>query len=137
MMRRVLLLGVLLFLTGCSAAQTMKANEIMAAQYVGRPADAFFLKFGPPTEKYVMDSGDTMYLWAEDATIYSTGGGIMSSSQSVSRTSVVQAGAGTIAVQCEVRIVASPDGKIRQIIAQNDTIGKWQLSRCNELFSES
>lgn len=130
-MRILSLFVLVLFLSACSAAQTIKANKLMATQYVGQTADAFFPKFGPPNSQHTLDSGDTMYLWSENPTVY--GGGYGGYGQSLGKGSVATIG-GTV-VQCEVRIVAGKDGMIRQILSQNDTIGKWQLSRCNELFS--
>ena len=132
-MLRVMAAVALVGLCGCSAAQTQMANDTMAAQYVGQPADEFFLRYGPPSSKHQLDSGDTIYLWAENATVYNANGGVFGGRQSLS-TSAPAVSSGTV-VQCEVRIVASRSGTIRQILAQNDTIGKWQLSRCHELFA--
>lgn len=128
---RFVALAAIAALAGCSPAATLKADRMLAEAYIGKPADQFFLRFGPPSSDYVLDSGDRMYLWAENATVYRGAGKQTFSSSAPVVTS------GGIVVQCEVRIVADRGGVIRQILAQNDTVGKWQLSRCHELFSQA
>lgn len=119
---------VALAVAGCSTTGTREANEAVAAKYVGQPVDAFFLEHGPPHDEHQLNSGDTMYLWAENALVPRGIYGL----QPVSANGPTSTD--RVVVQCELQIVASRSGTIQRISVHNDTIGEWQLSRCREKF---
>jgi len=124
-------------LVGCTT--TEMANKKMATQFNGQSADSFFLRFGPPASSYKLNDGRTMYVWAEKNRSYNVGGSSSSTVNVVGNTAFVNTTStpsSTIDVQCQVRILASTTGKIEQIMAQSDSIGMWEMSRCNEVFSK-
>lgn len=135
---KFLLLGIApLLLAGCTT--TEMANKSMAEQFQGQPTDSFFLKFGPPASSYKLNDGRTMYTWAEKNKSYYMPGTSTSTVNMIGNTAYVNtttSPSSTIDVQCQVRIIASKTGKIEQVLAQSDSMGMWEMSRCNEVFSK-
>ncbi len=130
---RFCIVAVAVALSACTT--TEQANDAMASRFTGQSADSFFLKYGPPLSFYQMDSGQRMYVWAERQRNIATAG--TSTVTMVGKTAIVNTTPGSnIAVQCQVRLVVGQDGKIQQITAQSDSIGLWQMSRCNEIFGQ-
>ena len=124
-------------LTGCTT--TEMANKTMATQFTGQSTDSFFLKFGPPASSYKLNDGRTMYVWAEPNKSYHIAGTSSSTVNMIGNTAYVNTTttpSSTLDVQCQVRILASKSGKIEQIMAQSDSMGMWEMSRCNEVFSK-
>jgi len=131
-MRKIRLVPLLL-LAACTTTQ--QANDSLFAKFGGRTADSFFTRYGPPISSHRLDDGGRVYLWSERPIHFSTPG---HTSVSVSGSStIVRSSPGSdIEVLCQVRIVTSPRGTIMEIGAQSDSIGVWELSRCNELFGK-
>ncbi len=83
-----------------------------------------------------MRDGGMLYEWreagavqmpAQTITSFSVGpGGGMATSSTV--------GGGSIAIGCTVQIAADARGMITEIRPTRDTIGRWQVSRCAEIF---
>jgi hypothetical protein len=135
-MNRTLYAGALAacWLAGCTT--TDQANEAMAGKFIGQPTDSFFLSYGPPAASHRLDDGRMMYLWAENSQSLYIPGSTTATVNMVGSTAWVSGWTSpgtTIDIQCQVRIV-SRDGRIEQILAHSDSIGWWQLSRCNEVF---
>ena len=131
----IIYLTVLFLLTSCT---TKEANEALILKFVGTPTDQFFIQYGPPSQTYVLDSGGKIYLWSEIPTNYTVGGTSSSTVNVVGGTAYVNTTstpASTYSVQCTVKIIGNTEGIITQIIAHHDTVGNWQLSRCNEVFN--
>lgn len=118
----------------CGCTTTEQANKLVASKYMGGQTDAFFTKFGPPESSYKLQSGDTLFTWAERARYWNTPGSVQTTV--VGRTAISTVTPGDkVLQQCQLKILASPDGRIREINVLNDSLGVWQLSRCNEVFS--
>lgn len=84
----------------------------MRAGWVGKPADAFFAQHGAAEEDQRLSDGRHVYIW---------------------KTSTM-AGAGRIRVWCSADILASAAGIITDIRPREDSIGRWNTSRCAEVF---
>lgn len=98
------------------------------------------MQYGPPASSYTMNDGKRMYVWAETQRNYQLPGSSTSTVNMIGNMAVVNTtttpGA-SIAMQCQVRLVVSKSGIIEQILAQSDSMGMWQTSRCNEVFGGS
>jgi len=132
-MRYFLFSILLVLLAGCTT--TDQANTALTSKFAGRKTDTFFLQYGPPSSRHELDDGRTMYVWAERARTYSTPSS--STVNMIGNVAYVNTTPGaTFEVQCQVRIVSGANGTIDQIVVQNDSIGDWQMSRCNEVFNK-
>lgn len=131
-MKRILAVSLAaLLLSACTT--TEQANTALATRFAGQTADSFFLRYGPPTSSYRMNDGRMMYLWVERQRNFSTPS--TSTVNVIGNTAFVNTTPGSnIEVQCQVRLVVNQAGVIDQIIAHSDSIGVWQMSRCNEVF---
>jgi hypothetical protein len=117
---------------GCTT--TEQANKVVAEKYIGTPTDNFFIKFGPPSSSYQLKDGGTLYTWQERAHSIQTAGTVTTNMIGNTAVSTVEPGA-NITIQCVMKIVADRGGAITQITVLNDSLGVWQMSRCNEYFS--
>jgi hypothetical protein len=109
----------------------------MASRFDGMPVDNFFLQYGPPSSSYTLQDGRRMYIWAEHPQTLELHGLSTATVNVVGNTAFVSGfndPHSTITMQCQVRILTRPNGTIQQILSQYDTVGWWQLSRCNEIF---
>lgn len=97
-------------LGACST--TREAAQALQFQYIGKNSDEFFAIYGPPSSEYGLESGDRVFRWNS---------GKWSNAYAE--------------VFCEVQLLVSRDNKIKSIAPINDSIGKWQTSRCAEIFS--
>ncbi|MBU0584023.1 MAG: hypothetical protein KKB66_16015 [Alphaproteobacteria bacterium] len=131
-MQRILTVAfVALMLSACTT--TEQANTALASRFKGQTADSFFLRFGPPVTSYDMDDGRRMFVWAEKQKNFSTPS--TSTVNVIGNTAFVNTTPGSnVEVQCQVRLVVNKSGVIEEILAQSDSIGVWQMSRCNEVF---
>jgi hypothetical protein len=133
-MRHIWLFGLGLILAGCTTTQ--QANTSMQATFVGKPADDFFLQYGPPIATHQLDDGRHMYLWTEgrhDFYLPGTTTGTVTLAGNTAWWNGWTTPPTDVNVECVLRIVTKA-GIIQQIMAQSDSIGMWQTSRCNELF---
>ena len=107
-MKKILLLVFfVIFLGGCvTSKETIKQN--VHEKFVGTPVKDFFLKHGAPHFVFDVDEKTKMYKW-------SAGGTRMP------------------AIRCDADITAI-NGQIVQIKLM-DSIGRWRLSRCDEVFN--
>ncbi|MFN3831365.1 MAG: hypothetical protein ACK4SQ_04015 [Allorhizobium sp.] len=125
-----LILGV------CGCTTTEQANNALASRFVGTSADSFFIAYGPPSSSYKLTSGDgVLYTWAEPAKTYVMPG--QSNTTFIgNRAFTTYSPGNSYDVQCTLKIAVDGKGIIRQIDVLRDTMGDWQLSRCNEVFSK-
>lgn len=105
--------AIAVLLTGCTTTGT--AMKVANSKWVGRSADEFFTKFGPPRGQFAKADGSILYSWDETHVGLSEGS--------------------TIGTQCALQIEAGPDRKIITITARADSLGLWQLSRCDEILN--
>lgn len=120
------------FAGGCTTAGD--ADSLLASRYNGSNTDAFFTKFGPPASSYSLNNGDTLYTWQERARYWTSSGSITTTVIGNVAVSNVDPGA-THLQQCQLKITAGQDGRIKSISVLSDSLGRWQMSRCNEYFS--
>lgn len=144
-------LASVLALSSCVATKEMA--DKLNAQYAGRSADEFFLKYGAPATRHQLNSGDVMFLWNSGVTTFAmpettttttthtgtvnglSGGGVTTGTYSgVSRSMSSTSGGGAIKTQCEVQLVTASDGTIRNLRITKNTIGNWLPSRCDEVL---
>lgn len=122
-----------IFLVGCTT--TNQANQALSARFQGKDADSFFVTYGPPSSTYKLNSGGTLYTWQENARIYNMPGTVNTTFIGNQAQSTITPGA-RIQVQCTIKLQVASSGKIEKIDVLNDSIGRWQMSRCNEVFSK-
>jgi hypothetical protein len=130
-----LVLGLVGILAACTT--TEDANQGLSMRYQGSSADNFFLAHGPPVSQYRLNSGKRLYIWSENPSVYRTPGTSNTTVNVIGNTAFATTRTtpgSTIVVQCQVKIQTSSKGIIEKIQAHGDTIGKWELSRCAEIF---
>ena len=138
MKTRTLICAAVIALATAGCATTQDAANSMRAGYTGQNMDAFVMRHGAPYQRHHLNNGDTLYVWRSGVDSYtmpatttvqgtSTNGWFSGNAQTT--------GGGVVRVFCEVKILASPDGTIKDIAPQRDTIGNIRLlSRCGEIF---
>lgn len=107
-MRAALYLFAAILCSGC--ATTIAARD-MQSMWIGKPADAFFTAHDAPQTTHNLDNGGRVYIWETAAVVGSHE-----------------------RLRCSADIVTDPRGIITSITPREDTIGKWRLSRCAEIF---
>jgi hypothetical protein len=92
-------------LSGCFATGQEVATQLND-RYVGQNVDALVSQFGPPTNSFKMNSGETSYMW-----------------QLTSQTDInVYRGAGTAQTYfCKVDVIASPAGVVTKITTEDSS----------------
>lgn len=98
-------------LSACGTQTT--ANRIIQSHYIGKHTDSFFTDHGPARQSQDLASGDKVYIWSSGIDSYSG-----------------------ISVECRVKIQADENHSITGISVQGDSVGKWEWSRCHEIFKE-
>lgn len=127
-----LLIAAIVALAGCTT--TEQANVAVGKRFIGKPADSFFAAYGPPFNSYKMQDGSTLYSWTENAQHFGTPG--FATTTMIGNTAHTRYNApGDIVVQCQLKLVVAPSGVVTSISVLSDTIGVWQMSRCNEIFN--
>jgi hypothetical protein len=98
---------VLLSLAGCAASRE-EVSVRLGSQYIGQNVDALVAQFGPPSNMFKMNSGDTSYVW-------------QLSNQTDIRTSE---GSGFTATRfCKVNVIASSKGVVTQLATEDSNAG--------------
>ena len=111
-MRKALILVFMLFLlTGCVTSTETVVSDVYK-RWLGMPVNNFFLNYGSPHSTFEVDEKTKMYKW--------TGG-------------FTRSAGGQIQLSCEGEITAV-DGRIVGI-RLTDSIGRWRMSRCDEVFN--
>lgn len=135
MKKAILISAIAASLASCTT--TEQANEAMASRFSGTSVDNFFLQYGPPVASHELYDGRRMFLWAENPESVHFPGTTTSQVNVVGNTAWVSgwtSPGSTVTVQCQVRIVVDQQGQIEQILSHSDSVGWWQMSRCNEVF---
>lgn len=136
MARAWILLTLLFVISGCTSTQQamQRAND----SFVGKNLDEFVLKHGIPHSKHQLNNGDYIYVWSSGVISYN-----MPETTNISGTvspygsyygTATTTGGGSIDVFCEVQIHTTAEGEIISIKPVRDTLGKWETSRCSEIF---
>jgi hypothetical protein len=140
-MRGAIALAAVVTLTLAAAVSacstTEQAASALRSKWIGQPADAFFLRYGPPAGDFKLANGDTIYTWAGGQASFAMPAIADTTFNPVTNSATTTfSGGGSINVSCTVQITASgPTRTIQSIAPSLDTIGAWQLSRCAEMFA--
>ena len=131
-----------LIVFGCLAlcACTTPQQAILSVQnkYVGRPVDEFFVAKGPPQSEYKLNNGDTVYTWVGGIRHYhiptTTDVRLRQTYSGNIRGTATTYEGGDVTIGCTVELHTNANGVVRSARIANDTIGRWQLSRCAEIL---
>lgn len=120
-----------------AACQSLEETSThLRSAWIGKPTDSFFLSAGPPSAQIRLNNGDTLYTWSSGVSsvpvpgFATTTGNVIGNSVFLTTTSTPSS---QIDLECRAQIVAR-GGVIKDIRAAVDTIGLWQLSRCDEVL---
>lgn len=112
-------------LSGCvSTGTTQKA---VGAKWVGQSLDSFVVANGPPTAPYTLSDGRRIVEWQESFGVPGAGPLLVAASGASTE-------AGSLKLNCRLRLTVSKAGVIEDVTVANDTIGMWTLSRCAEVL---
>ena len=117
-------------LAGCAGISDKGAA--LSSRFVGQPFDTFVTRYGIPQASQKLASGTTVYEWSSHFGVANTGAPIQTLLMAGSN---AQVQGGSYQLECKVRLAVGSGGMIEQFAVADDTIGAWQLSRCNELFT--
>jgi hypothetical protein len=106
-MRDIWVLAICAVLGGC-AASSQEVVTRLGQEYIGQNVDKLVVKFGPPSNTFRMNSGQTSYNW-----------------QLTSVTDIaVDRGIGQAATRyCKVSVIASPTGIVQQLDTEDSNAG--------------
>jgi hypothetical protein len=128
-------LAAIMLLALLAAACTSGAGPYPKSRYIGTPVDQFFLEWGAPVAKHKMKHGWKMYLWYTGRdSVYLPG---RTDSELIGNTAWwkgYRLRRFYHRIECGVRIVASPDGIIQEILVHEDSRGWWEFARCRAVF---
>lgn len=110
MVRPYMALCLLPALAACGS--TDQATNAARSTWLGKPADAFFARNGPPKRQHTLSSGGRVYNWETVAMPTGT----------------------SRQIACTADLVTDARGTITEIRLLEDTIGHWNTSRCTEVF---
>ena len=122
---------------GCSTTQ--QAGVALQTAWIGRNADDFFKRYGPPASDFALGDGGKIYEWIGGRAAVAIPGEASTTTTFVGNTAFSNTqftGGGNIYLGCKVRITTKPDRTITAIVPSGDSLGKWQTSRCAELFNQ-
>jgi hypothetical protein len=125
-----LAMAVGLALSACAGAGDKGAA--LSSRFVGQPFDTFVTRYGIPQGSQKLANGKTVYEWSSHFGVANTGAPIQTLLMAGSN---AQVQGGSYQLECKVRLIVGPSGMIEQFAVADDTIGAWQLSRCNEVFA--
>lgn len=150
-MRLLALMASVLALSSCVMTKEMTSK--LNTEYKDRNVDDFFLKFGLPSTRHQLNSGDIAYVWDSGVTVHQMpmmttvttnsygsgsavyGNGLANGSYTgTSNTTAMTSGGGAIKTRCRVQIVTKPEGAIKDMKIIENTIGNWLPSRCDEVL---
>jgi hypothetical protein len=132
------IVAMVFFLCGCATTST--TLPALNRAYIGKNSDDFFLRHGPPASAYQLNSGGKIYKWNSSVKSYSmpattTHTGYATSYGTYQGTSTTTGG-GSLNVYTILLIKTDEQDIIESIEIEEDTIGKWTLSRFSEIFGE-
>ena len=125
-----------LSLIGCATTKQTAAS--LNSQWIGQNVDNFVGKFGLPQGEYQLQNGDTILAWGDRGIVHMPGSatttGSISPYGSLSATTTGYAPY-DVKLACDLQITVAPGGAIKNISIIQDTWGKWETSRCAEVFN--
>ena len=119
--------------TLASCAGVQEKGAALGSRFVGQPFDSFVTHYGIPQASQKLSDGGMTYEWTSRYGVANTGAAVQTLLMAGSGAEVQ---GGSYQLGCTVRLVVGRTGGIEQFIIANDTIGAWQMSRCNEVFAE-
>jgi hypothetical protein len=106
-MRVLAIVALCAALCGCAASK----HEVVARlgdQYIGQNVDALVVRFGPPTNVFKMNSGQSSYIWQLSAVT----------------DIATDRGSGTASTRyCKVSVIASPAGIVQRLDTEDQNAG--------------
>ena len=136
MHRSIILAVVAIFLASCSTTQ--QAAVALQNGWVGKNADDFFKRYGPPASNFALADGGIIYEWVGGRAAVYVPGTASTTTTTIGNTAFSNtqfSGGGNIYLGCKVRITTTRDRTITAIAPSGDSLGMWQTSRCAELFA--
>lgn len=130
------ILIIALMVAGC-VTTTEQADAVLKSSWVGKNADQFFGQHGLPSKQYTTSAGGRLYEWSDQSSITMPGSATTTVTPGYGGLFIAQTSyspATSIRIACQVSIEADAKNVIRAIRASGDTLGKWQASRCHEIF---
>lgn len=119
---------ILLVLSGISACSTTEqALKSMSGKWIGQRSDQFVLQYGSPTGDSVLTNGDHILRWGLSSKARIPGGPAHSR---------IPSEGVAMMLECNFEMVVAGNGVIKSIRILRDTTGRWQTSRCNEIFGK-
>ena len=128
--RKLLLLFAtvcVLLVAGC--ATTQETADRVNRQFVGQNVDAFFLKYGMPYQKHVLNNGDLIYDWSSGVNSFG-----LPATITFQGNTAQPVNGGSVSVFCDPEIVTAPVGTIKAIKVTQDSWGVRTISRCSEVL---
>lgn len=122
-----LLVGIVSSMAGCVSQQSIEEH---VAKYQGETLDSFVVANGAPTNKYVLQNGDSIYYWTYTKNVYIPGSATTSYVGTQAYTQYSDGG--DLATQCKLDLLVSPEGIIKTVTIRKDSVGKWTSSACHE-----
>lgn len=114
---RFLLLIVLCSLLGGCLASSQEVRAKLGQDYLGRHVDTLVARFGPPTNSFRMQTGETSYVWQLAS----------ESSISVSRDGPHSASGTSRNHACKLNVIASPTGMVTKLDTEDRDSG-WGVN---------
>jgi hypothetical protein len=114
------------------------ATETLYKRYLGQHFDNFVIDNGMPYSEYKLKNGAKLYRWNSKSESISMPTRIEHSgnhdySGHYSSTSKIYEGGG-MKLECALNIIVDNNMLIQEITITNDTLGHWEMSKCNEVF---
>lgn len=111
----VLAIGLMAILAGCTSNGTPETiQKELTSRWVGKPADDFFVAYGPADKSQRLSDGRTLYTWGRVSKKYENNILIRSNET------------------CIVSFVVDQKGIIQKINRVDDSLGEWAFSYCGE-----
>jgi hypothetical protein len=131
----IVVTGVAFLLGGCNTTQ--QAELAMQTRWKGQKADEFFIAHGLPQSEFTLSDGRKMFSWKSGTITYGLPGSAQSRTTvlgGMALTNTTYTPGGSVDVFCSAQIIVGRSGLIEEIRPHEDTIGRWNTSRCAELF---
>ena len=110
---RFFLMIVLCSLLGGCLASSQEVRAKLGQDYIGKHVDTLVVRFGPPTNSFRMQTGETSYVWQLAS----------ESSVSVSRDGPRTASGSSRTYACKLNVIASPTGMIAKLDTEDRDSG--------------
>ena len=108
-----------------ACVSTAATQKIVGARWIEQPLDSFVLTNRAPSAPYTLADSRRVVEWQESFGVPGAGHLLIAASGASTE-------AGSLKLNCKLRLTVSKVGIIEDITVANDTIGMWTLSRCAE-----